>query len=783
MSGGAFSIHRQRAHDLAHDLVEEAIVEPAGVVRPCAHQGASIAEIADLVAAVKDSNPARRHLGTRDLLGFLATLPGDGWAQRWQSFETQIGEKAWPAKVLPDGTDARRRGMLGAALALIVLDVVRPSIPWMRNSNLRFSDIGAWRDPKDTATLLARLETFEISAQHVQVTLRLASQIQGHLGKHLRELTAEDLIAATAVTSTDIGRNGTSSLWRALHQLGWITHPSATLPHRARQGQQSCEQLVAFYGGTGEQGQVLTEYLKHRTAGLDYPTRKAMARNLVKIFWGDLLAHHPHLAEQSSFAITREQAEAWKQRINFNEDGSPRRDPYPIMFTVRGFYLDIAQWALQDSFWAPWVATSPIYARDLKGYAKFRRQNIARGHQRTRELAPMLPKLVERAETDRREAAAAHAAAVAAGHGGQITFQGEQWTVFQREATTPIRLRRPDAPEVNLSDLESETFWGWAIIETLRQTGIRHEELLELTHLAIQPYKIPATGETVPLLHIVPSKTDQERLIVASPELVHVLAQVIARLRAGGEKLPLTQRWDPHEKTLGPALPHLFVTVRGRDIRVMAPNTVSNHLGKVAAKVISTTTGEPVRFTPHDLRRIFATDALSSGLPPHIVQVLMGHKSLATTQGYAAIYPQDVIRHHRTFITQRRRTRPTEEYRQPTPAEWEEFEAHFVTRKTSLGSCGRAYGTSCHHEHACLRCALLRPDPTQLDRLVEIITNLKERITEARDQGWLGEVEGLQISLTGAQHKLAQMQQQLAAPDEPVVLGLPAIRTRKGDLR
>jgi hypothetical protein len=50
-----------------------------------------------------------------------------------------------------------------------------------------------------------------------------------------------------------------------------------------------------------------------------------------------------------------------------------------------------------------------------------------------------------------------------------------------------------------------------------------------------------------------------------------------------------------------------------------------------------------------------STDALASGLPPHIVQVLLGHKSITTTQGYAAIYPQDVIRHHRTWIGQRRR--------------------------------------------------------------------------------------------------------------------------------
>lgn len=412
----------------------------------------------------------------------------------------------------------------------------------------------------------------------------------------------------------------------------------------------------------------------------------------------------------------------------------------------------------------------------MKGYAKVRREFTARGHQRTRELAPQLPRLVAQADDDRRQAAAALAAAADAGDGGSIDYQGRRWTVVRATLTSPHRLRR-DQAEVNITQHEETTFWSWAIIETLRHTGIRHEELLELTHLAIQPYKVPSTGETIPLVHIVPSKTDQERLIVAGPELVHVLAQVVSRVRDHTGSIALTQRWDVHEKTLGPPLPHLFFKRYGLEHRVMSPNTIAKHIQVVAEKVESATTGRPVHFTPHDMRRIFATDALSSGLPPHIVQVLMGHKSLATTQGYMAVYPQDVIRHHRTFIAQRRRFRPTEEYREPTPAEWDEFEAHFVTRKVSLGSCGRAYGTNCHHEHACVRCALLRPDPAQLDRLLEITANLKERITEANDQGWLGEVEGLKGSLTGAQHKLAQMQQQLAAPDDPILLGLP--RTRR----
>ena len=169
------------------------------------------------------------------------------------------------------------------------------------------------------------------------------------------------------------------------------------------------------------------------------------------------------------------------------------------------------------------------------------------------------------------------------------------------------------------------------------------------------------------------------------------------------------------------------------------------------------------RFTPHDFRRIFATEAVATGLPVHIAAKLLGHQSLATTQAYVAVYNQDVIDHHRAFIARRRGLRPSEEYRQPTDAEWEEFLGHFERRKVELGVCGRAYGTPCQHEHACIRCPMLRPDPNQLDRLIEIIENLDARLAEARDRGWLGEVEGLEASLGAARDKLTSMRR-AAAP-------------------
>ncbi|WP_406072150.1 integrase [Streptomyces sp. NBC_01020] len=154
---------------------------------------------------------------------------------------------------------------------------------------------------------------------------------------------------------------------------------------------------------------------------------------------------------------------------------------------------------------------------------------------------------------------------------------------------------------------------------------------------------------------------------------------------------------------------------------------------------------------------MFIIDAIRSGLPPHIAQAIAGHANINITMGYHAVYPNETIEAHRAFISRRRALRPAEEYRAPTDAEWEDFLGHFERRKLSVGTCARAYGTACIHEHACVRCSLLRPDPGQRDRVVEIRDNLIVRITEAEREGWLGEFEGLRASLAGAQNKINQI--------------------------
>ena len=68
---------------------------------------------------------------------------------------------------------------------------------------------------------------------------------------------------------------------------------------------------------------------------------------------------------------------------------------------------------------------------------------------------------------------------------------------------------------------------------------------------------------------------------------------------------------------------------------------------------------------------------------------------------------------------------------------------------------------------------LLRPNPAQRARLEEIRDNLQARIAEAIREGWLGQVEGLQVSLAGATAKLHQIDSILQRQANVKQLGLP----------
>ena len=398
--------------------------------------------------------------------------------------------------------------------------------------------------------------------------------------------------------------------------------------------------------------------------------------------------------------------------------------------------------------------------------------------QRTRERLPVLPLLVRKVNQRRVQAAELLAAARAAIPGTLFTASGQ---TLRRTDTAHATSERVYADEpatgARRKLLVEESHAFWATVEVLRNTGIRLEELLELSHHSLVQYRLPATGEIVPLLQIAPSKTDMERLLLVSPELADVLAAIVARLRdPNSGAIPMTISHDPHERVWREAQPLLFQYRHANEYRAISRQSIAKFLNQALhATGLRDASGSPLLFSAHDFRRIFVTDAILNGLPPHIAQIICGHRDINTTMGYKAAYPAEAIDAHRAYLSRRRGLRPSEEYRTPTDSEWEEFLGHFERRKVSLGTCGRVFATPCIHEHACVRCPLLWPDPAQRARLIEIRDNLVARIAEAERESWLGEVEGLRVNLAGAERKLAQM----VPVDKPVgtaLLGIPKRR-------
>jgi len=295
-------------------------------------------------------------------------------------------------------------------------------------------------------------------------------------------------------------------------------------------------------------------------------------------------------------------------------------------------------------------------------------------------------------------------------------------------------------------------------VEVLRATGVRIEELLEISHHSRVQYRLPATGELVPLLQITPSKTDAERLLLISPELAEVLSTIIRRVRTDTGAIPTISAYDRTECVWLAPSPWFFQRRIGTEHRRICNGTIRNMLNAALTHTGLTdpTGGRPLHYNPHDFRRNFITDAILSGL----------HRDINVTLGYNAIYPDEAIQSHLAFLGRRRSLRPTEEYRTPTDEEWQEFLGHFERRKVSTGTCGRAFATPC------IRCPMLWPAPGQQPRLIEIRDNLTARIAEAEHEGWLGEVEQLQISLAGAQDKLAQLNRR-SPTTKTTNLGLP----------
>lgn len=739
--------------------------------------------------------PSRPHLQKRQvegagwLLDWLSSHPGEGWRDRWVAADMNHHPTDWV--VAARATDHRTAAVVQAIASsslrgLVVGKVLLPGYSFFTyaRTSTGYAEILARQDPDLMARMRDGARTARLPALGEQRALVVLAKILLHTGRGLELLAVEDLFEyrACVMLEGEVSATGVRGAWDLLAAAGVLPSDSA-MRTALRPGQRSPAELVDRYQlRCRPVRDLLVRYLEERKTAIDYATLKGLAAVLADRFWRDLERHHPDL---ETIQLSGETVTAWKERLSVvtAADGSTRpRDGFlGILLTVRCFYLDLRDWAMTDPSLVEWAVPSPISAADVAGSAKRKQRSKAKIHQRIRERLPMLPTLVGKLEDQLEHATQVLESAKATALGESFQLSGHTYT---RVLGTFRRGSQPDGYGLRVADtghgfsaalVEDEAFWTWAMVETLRHTGLRIEELLELTHLALVSYQLPSTGEMVPLLQVVPSKTNEERLLLVAPELASVLATIISRIRGRNDgSIPLVARYDNYEAVTGPRLPHLFQREYGAGPTVLGPSLARQMLNRAVDKMgFTDQAGAPLHFTPHDFRRMFATDAVRNGLPLHIASRLLGHRHLNSAEVYVAVFDDDLIRTYRSYVDRRRATRPAEEYRQPTEAEWEEFEEHFQLRKVELGSCARPYGSNCSHEHACIRCPMLRVDSRQLQRLEHIATNLELRIAEAREHGWAGEEQQLQISLTAARTKIAAATPAIAGP---VLLPVPVIR-------
>jgi hypothetical protein len=758
------------------------------------------ASVAPHWASERNQNFRRRGLFL--LLDWLEEQPGRTWQERWLASGADAAGEQWargPARWLEchgKYSPTRLETLTSSLVVMIGADIVRPSLGWLLTGGKKRKLARNMIYSRD-AEGFARLSQFcgqdagitDLAGRHI--LFRTAVVIAAKGGK-VADITIGDVLEVLEVEAGIRGqRRSGSATFRVLRELGIFGAGVPTLREIYSIGQRPVEELIDRYPiACRPIRDLLVDYLKERQPAVDYGTMRGQTYQLAKCFWQDLEQHHPGI---DTLHLPPEVASAWKQRLQTKSkttttgtgekiDVAVERLSYQdTLASVQAFYLDLAQWALEDpGRWGPWVAPSPISLQDLNRRKTTRRRK-ARMDARTRERLPVLPILIRTTGQQRKDAQALLEA-------GRMARPGQEFTAAGQ---TLIRSDRPHAMQDNiwaedaatgkrrlLNREEDHAFWAWAIIEVLRLTGIRAEELLELSHHSLIQYRLPTTGELVPLLQIAPSKTDTERLLVVSPELADVLSAIICRIRDGNGAVPLVRARDYHEHTWLPPAPLLFQRRTRAENHRIARERISDLLDQALARtgLIDQGDGTPLHYTPHDFRRIFITDAILNGLPPHIAQVIAGHQDISVTIGYKAVYPEETIRSHLAFLARRRALRPSEEYRTPSDGEWQEFLGHFERRKVATGLCGRAFSTPCIHENACLRCSMHWPDPAQRPRLAEIRDNLIVRIAEAEREGWLGEVEGLQITLAGADDKLAQIDQRTPALAS-IDLGIPHLRT------
>ena len=305
------------------------------------------------------------------------------------------------------------------------------------------------RDPAGIALLKKLRETSMVGKSTFGPAIERAALIMAAKGGLVSDITPGDcmelLDCCRQVFADGTRANRHSSfVYQLLHSAG-VFPPGAPASVRMIStrfaGQLTVGQLVDRYDlACRPVRDLLVDYLRERQPGIDYSTLTGLATSLALWFWKDLEARHPGI---DSLRLPPDIAAGWKKRlqtrtVRTSGDGEQvirRETADDIMMTIRAFYLDLGQWALDEpARWAPWAVPCPVRGSDIQ-LQKRKSRTKARMDARTRERLPVLPVLAAAVDRGRTDAAARLDAARAAGPGELFTVGGQ--------ALRRARLARP----------------------------------------------------------------------------------------------------------------------------------------------------------------------------------------------------------------------------------------------------------------------------------------------------------------------------------------------------
>jgi integrase len=152
------------------------------------------------------------------------------------------------------------------------------------------------------------------------------------------------------------------------------------------------------------------------------------------------------------------------------------------------------------------------------------------------------------------------------------------------------------------------------------------------------------------------------------------------------------------------------------------------------------------RFQPHQFRHSFATRLINKGVPQHIVQRLMGHKSPEMTSRYAHIHDATLKEEYTKALNGRKLVDISGQViaeRVPEGiADLQWLKKHVDARTLSNGWCGIPIALGpCPHPNACLTCPHFRTDRTYLATHEKQLSETVKIIQISQERGWTVQAE------------------------------------------